>query len=464
MPLDPRIPLAGIGQTPPIDVLGPLSQGIQLRRLLQQQQLGEMQLQDLTTQRTEGAALRDIYKKYAGTPEFGGEAMTQELFGVSPEAGAQASQRTAATAKAQLDLRKALMDLRKANMDVQVTALKTTRETITHGIQGLTAVLGEPDDTKAQKLYEESKAAYVQRLQELPDSLTTPEAREQGIAQVESLPPILDRALLNNLRRTMQSQKEQVDEAWKHGEIQRKVALAQQIAAVEAPFKERQAALTGAQAGARQAEGQVRAAEIAGQTAYNVAVSKPMEGEARLRTNLMMQARDVTETIATEFSPEEITRYVGAMGTRKTLNEWQALLDDVTTGKITDPKFARFAALNATLASEAFSTGGKALTPMEASVVFGYIPTGKEWTGGAYLQKLNLSRQRLPAMIEREITIATTPQKELLGRYRRGELPAISSPAPGSPAAPGGIPQIPPGMQPGQTITLPDGTIIERKQ
>jgi hypothetical protein len=160
------------------------------------------------------------------------------------------------------------------------------------------------------------------------------------------------------------------------------------------------------------------------------AVAKPLEGPALQRVNMLMQGEDVVQALQSEFTPEERARYVGLGGLRMTLQQAQQLLQDAQGGK-GDPKFARFVALVALGKQEAFSTAGQALSAQERDVVYGYIPTGREWSAEEFEQKLTLSGQRLPTLIDRELTLSTTPKSELAARRKRGELPSI---APGSPA------------------------------
>jgi hypothetical protein len=166
---------------------------------------------------------------------------------------------------------------------------------------------------------------------------------------------------------------------------------------------------------------------------------KPLGETQLLRFNTLTQAEDTVKKLTTEFTPEERKTFVGMGGITMGTQQLQQLYADATGGKA-DPKFARFAALVALAKAEAFSTAGKALTEPESEVVYGYIPTGKEYSAEEFEQKLTLAQERVPSMLDRELKFATTPRSELPGMRARGELGATPTPrqAPGGPRAQGG--------------------------
>ena len=178
-------------------------------------------------------------------------------------------------------------------------------------------------------------------------------------------------------------------------------------------------------------------AELTAQKTYDAAVAKPLEGPALQRVNILMQGEDVVKALQTEFTPEERRKYVGLGGGRQTVQEAQQLLRDASQGKA-DPKYARFAALIALAQQEAFSIGGQALSKPERDVLYGFILTGTEWSAEEFEQKLKLSGERLPTLIDRELTMSTTPRSELREKRRRGEIPSMSptGPATATPTQP----------------------------
>src|SRR3990167_1268138 len=95
-----------------------------------------------------------------------------------------------------------------------------------------------------------------------------------------------------------------------------------------------------------------------------------------------------------EFSPKEIEAFVGVLN--RPLAEAQLIVRGVF-GRSGSERFAQFKAANERMRGTAFGEGGKQLTPFEASVVFGYTPTGRE-AGGAteYLAKM----RQLKAMFQ----------------------------------------------------------------
>jgi hypothetical protein len=148
------------------------------------------------------------------------------------------------------------------------------------------------------------------------------------------------------------------------------------------------------------------------QRTYDAAMAKPMEQGDRIRIEGMLQSLNVANALATEFTPAERAQYVGAFGLKqKAVGVEQALRE--LTGASTDPKFNRFVALVALGSAELFGDAGKAVTGAEKEIVFGYLPTGKEWTAQDFEQKLQLSLQRLPQRVDRAIAVAKTPTGKL---------------------------------------------------
>jgi len=86
------------------------------------------------------------------------------------------------------------------------------------------------------------------------------------------------------------------------------------------------------------------------------------------------------------FTDKEIRGFVGLLN--RPLQEAQMTARSIS-GKTGSERFAEFKAANERMRASAFGEGGKQLTTFEASVVFGYTPTGRE-TGGAteYLAKM----------------------------------------------------------------------------
>jgi uncharacterized protein YwlG (UPF0340 family) len=182
------------------------------------------------------------------------------------------------------------------------------------------------------------------------------------------------------------------------------------IAAQEAREKEERSARQ-----ASQREGALAAALKAGivQSSKNMAdvMTKPVEREQAKEVGDLLSIEDNTEKLLREFTPAERAKYAGMGGLKMS---YQQALQAVKGGQA-DPKFARFSALVNEAKGEAFKTAGKALTATEAAVVFGYIPTGEEWSAEQFEQKLNLSRERIGTAIDRRTELGTAAPGSMKG-------------------------------------------------
>ncbi|MBI3937145.1 MAG: hypothetical protein HY323_09225 [Betaproteobacteria bacterium] len=103
----------------------------------------------------------------------------------------------------------------------------------------------------------------------------------------------------------------------------------------------------------------------------------------QVQTNILAQTAFMRRT----FSRQEIEQFVGLLNRPK--QEAELALRGMF-GKGGSERFATFKAAGERLRATAFGEGGKQLTPFEASVVFGYTPTGRE-AGGAveFMAKLD---------------------------------------------------------------------------
>ena len=152
---------------------------------------------------------------------------------------------------------------------------------------------------------------------------------------------------------------------------------------------------------------------------------RPLEPTERERLSSLIRANNILETIATEFTPAERAKFVGAGGARFKSEQIAQLYQDVTGGKV-DRRFADFAAINAEGKREAFATGGKQLTPYEATVVWGFVPTGTELSVEQYESKLKLARSRTNQLLQTDLTLASTPRsnlKQTLQELKKSAMP-----------------------------------------
>jgi hypothetical protein len=161
--------------------------------------------------------------------------------------------------------------------------------------------------------------------------------------------------------------------------------------------------------------------EEARQTGAAQAGEQPLDDPTRQRVTAYRRGEQLANQLLTEFTPEERAKFVGMGGMRMTGKQIEAWLTDATKRQA-DPRFARFLTLLNEAKTEAFATGGKALTQQEAGVVFGYIPTGAETSVEQFEQKLTQARSRSSERLDEEIKLATTPKRALAGERTSGTL------------------------------------------
>lgn len=159
---------------------------------------------------------------------------------------------------------------------------------------------------------------------------------------------------------------------------------------------------------------------------------RPLDQKDRDIVAVMQQGLRVGHQIRTEFTPEQRAKYVGLL--KFPINQWKLLFRE-------DPGFARFSTLIDEGRTAAFSDGGKQLTPFEASVVFGYIPTGREFSAGQFEAKLAEVAEFGANTIKNRISLAKTPRGKLGTDGRPLAAPAPSRAAPRIPPPPGKNPQ-----------------------
>lgn len=153
------------------------------------------------------------------------------------------------------------------------------------------------------------------------------------------------------------------------------------------------------------------------------AVGRPLEVSDRSAVVAMTDAHRVAQSLLTEFTPEERAKYAGFI--KFPVNQLAQVVKS-------DPKFARFQTLVHRAKATAFGEGGKQLTPFEASVVFGFVPTGKELSAADFEAKLQESANRASFLINERIKLGKTP---------RGQLQGVS------PSAPSTLPPPPAGWR-----------------
>jgi hypothetical protein len=131
---------------------------------------------------------------------------------------------------------------------------------------------------------------------------------------------------------------------------------------------------------------------------------RPLDSGAQTAISALQNIDQTVKELRSKYSPEEIKTFTGLLK----FQGQKAMLPFTE-----DKRFADFAILNERLRGTAFGEGGKQLTPFEASVVFGYTPTGRELSSTEYLSKIENLERRIPALIENRVRLAKTPRGNL---------------------------------------------------
>lgn len=132
--------------------------------------------------------------------------------------------------------------------------------------------------------------------------------------------------------------------------------------------------------------------------------AKPISAETQQAVTVFDNAKRVAQNLMSEFTPQERAQYVGFLSFPA--NRLSQIAKE-------DPKFARFQTLINEAKGQAFGEGGKQLTQFEASVVFGYVPTGRELSTADFEAKLSEANSRADFLRSRRLFYATKSRKEL---------------------------------------------------
>ena len=130
------------------------------------------------------------------------------------------------------------------------------------------------------------------------------------------------------------------------------------------------------------------------------------QGERDVVTGLG-QVITVARALQSEFTPEERAKYAGLVNLP--VERVKTLLN----GPNADPRFVRFYALLKEQGLTAFAIAGKQLTGIEKDTIFGFIPTGTEWSPVEFDAKLNTAIEYASSNMDKRIMFATTPRKDL---------------------------------------------------
>ncbi len=141
----------------------------------------------------------------------------------------------------------------------------------------------------------------------------------------------------------------------------------------------------------------------------------------------LQQIVRVTNRIRSEFTPEERREFVGKLDNPK-----EKLMQFFQE----NPRFARFDALVNREMVAAFETGGKALTAQEAAIIFGFLPTAKEWSPANFEAKLREADDYAKSKVKTIVELATSNRANLAERVDKAVSKESARPDSGQKAGP----------------------------
>jgi hypothetical protein len=119
-------------------------------------------------------------------------------------------------------------------------------------------------------------------------------------------------------------------------------------------------------------------------------------------------AKNLADTIATDFTPAERAKYVGYA--RLPANKLKQLIGDQTRAGA-DPKFARFyTLLMSNEAATLFAEAGKQLVTHEERIMIGFVMTGKELSVAQFEAKLKHAQDKAQYIFNNILELATSPK------------------------------------------------------
>lgn len=140
---------------------------------------------------------------------------------------------------------------------------------------------------------------------------------------------------------------------------------------------------------------------------FNASAIDPTDKE---KLNGLQQIVRVTNRIRTEFTPEERREFVGKLDNPK---------EKLAQFFRESPRFAQFDALVNREMIAAFETGGKALTAQEAAIIFGFLPTAKEWSPANFEAKLREADDYAKSKMHTIVDLATANRSNLAKRVEK---------------------------------------------
>lgn len=142
---------------------------------------------------------------------------------------------------------------------------------------------------------------------------------------------------------------------------------------------------------------------------------RPIEASDRQAIAAMENTLRIATEMKDKYTPQQLQQYVGFM--RFPIQR----LRQITAN---DPKFAEFQTLVNMIKGTAFAEGGKQLTPFEASVVFGHVPTGTEFSVSDFVSKLDKTIAQTEFLVNKRYELATTGK----GAISKPTMPAPVKP------------------------------------
>ncbi|MGI9297841.1 MAG: cell envelope integrity protein TolA [Gammaproteobacteria bacterium] len=378
MPIDPSIPLQTLIR--PQDLGGAYFKGVEAG---QSQRLREMQIDEATRQQEEGRALRDVYRSHAESGTVGSEDFLTDVGTISPGTS--------------MRFRKERDEGIKRKLSIQQDFLKQAQETNEFILQKIGACIDLGDTPEGQACYERSKS-------EAKDFLS---AAGIDTKMVDSLPERIDVQMLNNVRMQRLSTKEQLDIAWREKETERKVAEQQMLQAgrveearlkAEAtePSRLRVAERRGVQAAERQAEAQIRAAEIE-------KTAKPITGAEAKAVADIDTTLELLGDIDDIFKPEFVGQVAGRAGKLREV-----------TGQISDDEVELRQVVADVKDSLLRARSGAAITESEYRRLSAIVPNITDQPN-VFKAKLRRFRRNLQRLRSSKMAVATTGRGELQG-------------------------------------------------
>ena len=148
-------------------------------------------------------------------------------------------------------------------------------------------------------------------------------------------------------------------------------------------------------------------------------MAKPIEVSQQERISIFENNLRIMQGLTTSWqklTPEQQQKFVGIVNFP--LSKLKQFIDQQFKGG-SDPAFAQFATQIYMAKQLAFQSGGKQLTPFEASVVFGYTPTGEEMSVNDFVAKMTEASINTEDLLRRTAEVATVPRREIKGQVQK---------------------------------------------